>query len=504
MKKIGIGKYKYYLFALIISFIALLFTSENSFLYQFNDWVDANAFFTVGKSMMNGVIPYKDLFEQKGPFLYLIYGIGYLFTHKSFHGVFILEVFSFSIFMYYIYKIIKLYLDEKYSLVILPIMAYIITTSTAFAHGGSCEEFAFPYMAISLYYFIKHFKISPLTNKEIIINGVMAGIILMMKYTMLGLWIGFGLFMFIDYLRKKKIKDGILFCLKFLLGMAIPFIIGVIYFIIVGGLKDFIKDYFIINITLYSNNTSILARIIGMIKGLFQLLKLNGKIVLLLVALYPIFVLCIKGKDYYLKISLIGIMFLTTFFITWGLVFYIYYILPLFIFILISLIGIISIISKYIDKILDKKIFIIISMIIMILSLGLCYTRANYKEYKSYKKDHYFQYKYAEYINKYKNPTLLNMGSLDAGLYTTTGIIPNTRFFEVQNIEYDRFKDNLDEMKKNVENKDVKFILYYRRADFEEVPEYIYNNYELVYDDEYIFEEQKFIAYLFKLKDLKE
>ena len=78
LKKIKSKNYCYYYYCLLLSFFVLLGTSKNSFLYAFNDWVDANAFFTVGKSIMNGVVPYRDLFEQKGIFLYFIYGFGYL------------------------------------------------------------------------------------------------------------------------------------------------------------------------------------------------------------------------------------------------------------------------------------------------------------------------------------------------------------------------------------------------------------------------------------------
>ena len=60
------------LYCFLTTLITLLLTTKNSPLYAFNDWMDANAFFTVGKSMMHGLIPYKDIFEQKGPFLYLL------------------------------------------------------------------------------------------------------------------------------------------------------------------------------------------------------------------------------------------------------------------------------------------------------------------------------------------------------------------------------------------------------------------------------------------------
>ena len=50
---------------LIVSILTLLICSKNSPLYPYNDWVDGNAFFTMGKGMFNGKVPYKDLFEQK-------------------------------------------------------------------------------------------------------------------------------------------------------------------------------------------------------------------------------------------------------------------------------------------------------------------------------------------------------------------------------------------------------------------------------------------------------
>ena len=42
-------------------------------LSKMNNWVDENAFFTVGKAWGHGLIPYRDMFEQKGPVLFLIF-----------------------------------------------------------------------------------------------------------------------------------------------------------------------------------------------------------------------------------------------------------------------------------------------------------------------------------------------------------------------------------------------------------------------------------------------
>ena len=111
MDKIIRSKYFIIFFCLIISCIGITICSECSFLYPMNYWVDANAFFTVGKSMLHGLVPYLDLFEQKGPILYFIYMIGAFISEKSFIGVYSLEIISYSITLYYLSKVIRLYLD---------------------------------------------------------------------------------------------------------------------------------------------------------------------------------------------------------------------------------------------------------------------------------------------------------------------------------------------------------------------------------------------------------
>ena len=101
MKKISDKQYKYieYFYCLLIAIIFISICSKSSFLYPLNNWDDANSFFTMGKGMANGLMIYKDLFEQKGPLLYLIHAIAYLISNDTFLGVFIFEVISFSIFL---------------------------------------------------------------------------------------------------------------------------------------------------------------------------------------------------------------------------------------------------------------------------------------------------------------------------------------------------------------------------------------------------------------------
>ena len=101
------------LYTFITAFCVLSICSLSSPLYKFNDWVDANAFMTVGKSMLHGIVPYRDLFEHKGPVLYMLHAFASIFSSTSFIGVWMLEIIFATAFLYICNKFSKLYIDHK-------------------------------------------------------------------------------------------------------------------------------------------------------------------------------------------------------------------------------------------------------------------------------------------------------------------------------------------------------------------------------------------------------
>ena len=151
-------KYIIYLYCLINAIIFLSICSKCSWFYKFNNWDDANSFFTMGKGMANGLVIYKDLFEQKGPLLYLIHAIAYMISNNTFIGVFIFEVISFSIFLYFIGKIVSLYCRKIHILWVAPFISFITLSGYVFIAGDSAEEFCFPLLAITMYQMLNYFK----------------------------------------------------------------------------------------------------------------------------------------------------------------------------------------------------------------------------------------------------------------------------------------------------------------------------------------------------------
>lgn len=145
-------KEKAIIIAVAVFVISML--SKSSPLYPFNDWVDTNIFLTVGKSVLHGKVLYRDIYEQKGPLLFLIFVLPAIISEKSFIGVYILECFSAFFFLFYSYKISKLFAPQS-SLMLLPAYAFIVYSSRSFSHGGSVEELCLPMVTCSLYFMLQ-------------------------------------------------------------------------------------------------------------------------------------------------------------------------------------------------------------------------------------------------------------------------------------------------------------------------------------------------------------
>ena len=458
----------------------------------------------MGKGMMHGLVPFRDLFEQKGPLLFLIYGIGSLISNTTFFGIFILEIIFWTTSLYYCYKTITLFLSKKYAYAIIPIFAAILCTSRAFVHGGGAEEFCLPFLSITLYYLISHFKEEDITPKRLIIAGFSASCVLLIKYTLLGFWFGFMACIFFHLIFAKKYPKAFLSCLYFLLGMFIPIAITLLYLGANHAIKDFIEVYFKVNITAYNRSASnVFVKLFLLYKGFAGSCLRSGPFEVLLVVLFPILIIPTnldkKGKIY--LIIVYGFSILGTFF---GLRFYKYYLFPILIFMLPSLIGIASFLSKYLsEKIKNNQYKKYLLPLIIIICVVYSYFNANYKEFRQVKKEDLFHYKFADIMNKENNPTLLEMGYVDSGVYTASGIMPNTYYFEKLNISYQNYPYNIDELENYIKNKKTMFVVYFTKLNLprlKRAEQTLFKNYKLIKQEKYEYDGKTLNAYLFKVR----
>jgi hypothetical protein len=495
-----------FIFCVFLSFLFLLLATKSSPLYPFNDWVDANAAFTMGKGMMNGRVLYRDLFEQRGPYFYLIYGVAYLVSRTTFLGVFVLEVISFSIFLFFSYKLVQLFIDQKYALITLPLLAGSVLNLTSFAHGGSPEQLSLPLLMISLYYLIKYFKkVYPdsMPNQWIFINGIIAGCVLWIKFSFLGFWIGWAASLLIGMLIKKQISQAIKLSLIFLLGMITATLPWIIYFGIHNAIYDWIYTYILFNFTIYPKSISLGQKLTFLAMNLIFHLGSNPiSFGLMIVGLYSF----VKNKKYleYLvnRFGLFSCFFLLILSVYGGGRGFIYYFLIFSPFIVLGFIVLICCLYEKFGEIKSNKFFV---TIILLSVVGIFYftSQLNQNTYmRQFDKEDLVQYKFAAIITQTEDATLMNYGWLDGGFYTVTGIVPNIRFFQgLQNLSYSQFQLGVDEQNRYIKEQLVDYVVVRVPVmsfdDINEIP-FLNKNYVLVAKEMQEFENNEYYYYLYK------
>lgn len=490
-------------FTIIVAFCFLAICSRSSFIYPFNNWDDSNSYFSMGKVMMNGGVIYRDIFDQKGPLLYFIYGLGYLISNTTFFGVFLLEIVSLAVTLLAEYKLLRLYLSHKISMALLPLGALMVTVSKSFYWGGSAEEFCLPLLAWGLYFSIKYFKEEYpelISCKQIILFGFLAGCIMMIKYTMLGFYFAWMGMIALTNMNRKNWRGSIRNCVLFLCGMAIPLVPWLIYFGMHGALDDWYHAYIYCNVFLYSDiyEGSFFngEKIYSLIKILYWLIWDNF---VYFASIIPGFfgILIDKTFRWYEKINvymMFGFLFLGIY--IGGTSLY-YYSLPLSIFSVFGLLmlgkGIQWILSQFFVVERLEKFFMAAGALAYVGILVLAWNISMNTPYVNQKKEDFYLYKFRDVILEEDNPTLLNISCLDAGLYTLTDIMPNCRYFQSNMVH--GFEEVGEEQLRYIREKRTEFIL--ARDDY---PEEIWQTYELIMEENYVFGEQNFVYYLFQRK----
>lgn len=239
-------------YCLIAAAALLMVCSMNSWLYPINPWVDVNIISTVGRAMFDGMVPYRDLVEQKGPLLFALFGLGMKLTPGSYHGLYLLEVLAVAGAMYFGWKTLRLYLP-KLSPAWLPLLLVTLMACNVFQMGGSAEEFLLLPVAWSMYDLLKAWRSGERMKPGTLIrNGLFAGCILWVKFNLLSVHFVWMAALALDAVAKdRRIGRALKMCLWFLAGMALASVPWLIYFGANGAIRDLVQNYFLDNLTSY-------------------------------------------------------------------------------------------------------------------------------------------------------------------------------------------------------------------------------------------------------------
>lgn len=451
------------LFCGSIAAFFLLLTSTSSPLYPMNVWVDSNSFMTMGKGMISGLVPYQDLFEQKGPLLYLIHGLGWLIDNTGFLGVYIFEVISLTITLILASKLVQLFVSPIYSYLIIPVFTFLILVSRNFDSGDSAEEFCFALIMGAFYLMAKHFKHpepQPMHSWTALLLGVLAGCAFMIKFTMLGLWIGLAIVLAIDCIRRRKFAELLRIAGFFICGIVLAWIPWQIYFGLNNAIDDFFYVYIYVNLNSYLVDLSSFERI--RLTGGTLLWGFNNNLIASLLTLFGLIAFSFRTSPFRKGIFRFGLpicfvaLIITTYY---GGHDFGYYLLALFPFLIFGLIAVAAaVIRRSTLKFSQKQIAALLICGMLILTVATVSYSPNIP-LTSQNREDLPQYRFAAIVNQVPGATLLNYGFLDGGFYTAANITPAFKYFMLNNISYDRYPEMRDEQDRYIRERLATFVV---------------------------------------------
>ncbi len=411
----------------LTTFLILFLNSRNSPFYPFNTWVDPNTMFTVGKGVLKGFVPYRDLYEQKGPLLIFIHTFGAAVSYDSFIGIWFLELITCYAFLFLIYKITTLYYGKE-SILIIPLTAAVIYSCQAFKAGDLAEEYSLPFLAYALYILIKTLRTTNLPSaKEFFLIGLTSGFVFWMKYSLVGFYIGWFLLLMLYAVLHHNF--GAYIKGLFLIGVGVVTIsIPILfYFMLNSATEDMLRAYFYNNIFYYANNQYSFTE--KMRIGFSYCRKFIS--IPLYISFFGLLWLLLL-KRWKLTIILL-ITFLSMYiFIFFGAVNHIYTSFDLSLYSMFGfwfILDLINITPSFV-KAIDHQKYSLSLCSLMSGLIFLCLVSANLP-FLEFTKEKVMPYQMKEIIDRSdnKNPSILSYKIGDPGVNTVTGSIPNLRYF---------------------------------------------------------------------------
>ena len=276
----------------------VIFSWSTSPLFKFAGY-DSSVFKAMGSFMADGLTPYKDFFDHKGPVIVFVEWLGYGLT-KNDYTLLLLQAIFLTLALCGVYKIAKLFLNNKKSIWLTILTLPICSLFMSGQHGNTVEEWILPLLIWSSYFSVKFFayKQKEHNYKYSILYGVTVAFAAFSRATNAIPVLILVLVIFIYLLKQKAWKNILKNILAFVVGALIITIPIFIWFGVNGAFKEMIHATFVFNYE-YTKHRAF-------ISDTGRLLRHTARYLLpLIFAVVLQIAMIVKKKDVWLNVALI-------------------------------------------------------------------------------------------------------------------------------------------------------------------------------------------------------
>lgn len=430
--------------SLVCAALALCVATTSSSLYATNFWTDTNIYFTIGRGMTQGLMPYRDLFDHKGPLLYMIYALAALISDTSFIGVFCLEVISLAAMLFAGYKTVRLYGEGRLAVLSIPLVAMVTVTCTAFTQGGSAEEFCLPALSVALYAALRRMHTEDAHPARLHgLFGAAMGWVFLIKYTDCGLFFGLGAALIAWELWNGGLGRAAKAVFAMFGGFCAMVLPVAAYLWANGALGACLDVYFVQNLFTYVGEPMTL---VEHLYNALAYLRTQGLINPAVTALAVVGMVSCAGAALLrkrrgclleaLSVTLgAGLLLL---FVYWGEMAHPYYAL---VFASLCPVGLTPLAMVKLPRNRCTRWASVAACGALVVSIvPVCKALCAAVPLMDVKKEEMPQTVFAAIMNEEESPTLLDLTSLDQGFYLAAGIMPSCRYFADNNLQTEEKK----------------------------------------------------------------
>lgn len=217
----------YPLLLFLISFVfVVLFSRSTSFLYVF-EGADPSIFKQMGRAILNGKVMYIDYFDNKGCLLYFIHALG-LWLGGDF-ALMWMQVVSLTVTLFIWDKMLALYRTEKERVIGLCIALVLLLCF--YGAGDQTQEWCLPYISYPLLMYFRAYKSkTEIRPQQMVFIGLCFGIITFIQINNACAFLGFIVWMWIQYLIKKDFRKLLTSIGCFMAGWLVVAVLCLLYF----------------------------------------------------------------------------------------------------------------------------------------------------------------------------------------------------------------------------------------------------------------------------------
>ena len=240
----------------LLAFVLMFCFSRDSYIFDVWWRQDSNWFMTCGRAWMNGMTPYVDFCDSKGPLLWLIYGLGYLISPKSYVGVMWISSITYAVVFFFSYKILRL-LGASRLLRMAALMVLGWLMLNGFVHDDvRAEDFCQAFFAPVLYRFVLHDTGHGLNRRQVICSALILGVALagtlLIKYSITLMLMAF--VPHLCYVFPRKAGYSTLKAFLLMVAAAVAVLLPwLVVMLAQGWFKPFVQEYFLNTLTTLNN-----------------------------------------------------------------------------------------------------------------------------------------------------------------------------------------------------------------------------------------------------------